>query len=285
MALTASCPSCGAAVVFRSASSVFAVCDYCRSTLVRHDRELEDIGKMAALVEDRSPLRLGAEGRYGGVHFALIGRIQVRYGDGGWNEWHLLFDDQRTGWLSEAGGEYVVSFLQLVMEPLPPFDGLQAGQRLALAGQAWTVANIEQAECVGGEGELPFKVGAGYPFVAVDLRNERNFATLDYSETPPLLFVGEAVDFAALAMNGLRDGIAAPERRIEAKVFRCPGCGAPLQARSADILAVGCAACGTVVDAADANARLLSKALGSRDEKYVPRLPLGTTGTLQGRPA
>lgn len=285
MALTASCPSCGAAVVFRSASSVFAVCDYCRSTLVRHDRELEDIGKMAALVEDRSPLRLGAKGRYGGVHFALIGRIQVRYGDGGWNEWHLLFDDQRTGWLSEAGGEYVVSFLQPVMEPLPPFDGLQAGQRLALAGQAWTVANIEQAECVGGEGELPFKVGAGYPFAAVDLRNERNFATLDYSETPPLLFVGEAVDFASLAMNGLRDGIAAPERRIEAKVFRCPGCGAPLQARSADILAVGCAACGTVVDATDANPRVLSKALGSRDEKYVPRLPLGTTGTLQGRPA
>jgi uncharacterized protein (DUF983 family) len=59
VALTASCPSCGAPVVFKSASSVFAVCEYCQSTLVRHDQNLEDIGKMAALVEDRSPLQLG----------------------------------------------------------------------------------------------------------------------------------------------------------------------------------------------------------------------------------
>ena len=119
MALTASCPSCGAPVVFKSASSVFAVCDYCQSTLVRHDQALEDIGKMAALVEDRSPLQLGAEGSYKGVHFALIGRIQIKYSQGYWNEWHLLFDDMRTGWLSEAGGEYVVSFLRHVQEPLP----------------------------------------------------------------------------------------------------------------------------------------------------------------------
>ncbi len=95
MALTASCPSCGAPVVFKSASSIFAVCEYCQSTLVRHDQALEDIGKMAALVDDRSPLQLGAEGSYKGVHFALIGRIQIRYSQGYWNEWHLLFDDMR----------------------------------------------------------------------------------------------------------------------------------------------------------------------------------------------
>ena len=122
MALTASCPSCGAPVVFKSASSILAVCDYCQSTLVRHDQALEDIGKMAALVEDRSPLQMGAEGSYKEVHFALIGRIQIRYSQGYWNEWHLLFDDMRTGWLSEAGGEYVLTFMQHVMEALPAFD-------------------------------------------------------------------------------------------------------------------------------------------------------------------
>jgi hypothetical protein len=119
VALTAPCPSCGAPVVFQSAASVFAVCAYCQSTLVRHDENLEDIGKMAALVEDRSPLQLGAEGRYKGVHFALIGRLQIKYSQGIWNEWHLLFDDMRNGWLSEAGGEYVLTFQQPVMEPLP----------------------------------------------------------------------------------------------------------------------------------------------------------------------
>ena len=284
MALTASCPSCGAPVVFKSASSVFAVCEYCQSTLVRHDQALEDIGKMAALVEDRSPLQLGAEGSYKGVHFALIGRIQIKYSQGYWNEWHLLFDDMRTGWLSEAGGEYVLTFAQYVADRLPEFAELKVGQRFVLASQTWTVSNIENAECVAGQGELPFKVGAGYPVAAVDLRNGANFATLDYSETPPLFFVGEPVDFRSLKMSNLRDGMAIPTATVEAQVFRCPSCGAPLQARSKDILAVGCATCGAVIDTADPNHRVLTTALGLRDEKYAPRIPLGSKGVLEGKP-
>ncbi|WP_428826625.1 DUF4178 domain-containing protein [Azonexus sp. IMCC34842] len=284
MALTASCPSCGAPVVFQSASSVFAVCAYCQSTLVRHDQALEDIGKMAALVEDRSPLQLGAEGAYKGVHFALIGRIQIKYSQGLWNEWHLLFDDMRTGWLSEAGGEYVLTFAEFVADALPQFAELKIGERFVLASRTWTVSNIENAECVAGQGELPFKVGAGYPVAAVDLRNGANFATLDYSEVPPLFFVGEAVAFTSLKMTNLRDGIAIPTVIVEARVFRCPSCGAPLQARAKDILAVGCASCGAVVDTANENYQVLSKALGQRDEKYVPRLPLGSKGKLEDRP-
>ena len=284
MALTAHCPSCGAPVVFRSAGSIFAVCEYCWSTLVRHDQALEDIGKMAALVEDRSPLQLGAEGSHAGVHFALIGRIQVRYSQGYWNEWHLLFDDMRTGWLSEAGGEYALTFSQPVLEPVPGFEELKVGQRFVLAGQPWTVSNLESAECVAGEGELPFKVGAGYPVPTVDLRNQANFATLDYSETPPLLFVGQAVDFAALKMSNLRDGMAVPSRAVAVQTFRCPSCGAPMQARSAEILAVGCSSCGAVVDTADRNYKLLSKALEWNDTRASPRIPLGSKGTLEGKP-
>lgn len=239
---------------------------------------------MAALVEDRSPLQLGAEGSYKGVHFALIGRIQIKYSQGIWNEWHLLFDDMRTGWLSEASGEYVLTFAQFVPETLPKFDDLKIGQRFVLASQTWTVSNIENAECVAGQGELPFKVGAGYPVAAVDLRNQANFATLDYSETPPLLFVGEAVDFKSLKMANLRDGMAIPTKAVEARVFRCPSCGSPMAARSKEILAVGCASCGAVVDAADESYRILSKSLGMRDEKYSPRLPLGSKGRLEGKP-
>jgi ribosomal protein L37AE/L43A len=284
MARAASCPSCGAAVVFKSAASIFAVCEYCQSTLVRRDQDLEDIGKMAALAEDRSPLQLGAEGRWQGVHFALIGRIQLKYSHGLWNEWHILFDDMRTGWLSEAGGEYVLSFLQPVQEPLPAFGELQVGKRFTVASRPWTVTNIEDAECVAGQGELPFKVGAGYRAPVADLRNGDQFATLDYSEEPPFLFVGGPVDFKALKMTGLREGMPIPEITVQARAFRCPGCGSPLSARSADILAVGCASCGAVVDAQDPDYKLLSKALGLRDEKFVPRLSLGSKGVLDGQP-
>ncbi len=284
MAQSAACPSCGAPVVFKSAASIFAVCEYCQSTLVRHDQALEDIGKMAALAEDRSPLQLGSEGSWQGLHFALIGRIQLKYSQGLWNEWHLLFDDQRTGWLSEASGEYVVSFLHQVREPLPKFAELQVGQRFTLASRAWTVTDIEDAECVAGQGELPFKVGAGYQAPVVDLRCGDNFATLDYSEEPPLLFIGGPVEFKSLKMGNLRQGLPIPEHTVAAQVFRCPSCGSPMQARSKEILAVGCASCGAVVDTADTNYQLLSKALGPRDEKFVPRLPVGSRGSLEGKP-
>ena len=108
----ANCPSCGAPVRFRGAASIVAICEFCRSTLVRQGAALENIGTMTEVIEDASPLQLGTEGRYKGLHFALIGRIQYRYESGAWNEWYCLFDDQRTGWLSDAMGNYLVTFLR-----------------------------------------------------------------------------------------------------------------------------------------------------------------------------
>jgi DNA-directed RNA polymerase subunit N (RpoN/RPB10) len=67
-------------------------------------------------------------------------------------------------------------------------------------------------------------------------------------------------------MNNLREGMPIPTHTVQAQVFRCPSCGSPMQARSKDILAVGCASCGAVVDTADENYKILSKALGNRDE-------------------
>ena len=55
-AKTARCPSCGAPVEFKSVASILAVCDYCQSTLIRHGEDLENLGKMADLIEDPQPL-------------------------------------------------------------------------------------------------------------------------------------------------------------------------------------------------------------------------------------
>jgi len=52
MSKTANCPSCGAAITFQSAISILAICHYCKSTLIRHDLELENIGKMAELLPE-----------------------------------------------------------------------------------------------------------------------------------------------------------------------------------------------------------------------------------------
>ncbi len=56
-----------------------------------------------------------------------------------------------------------------------------------------------------------------------------------------------------------------------------------MQARSPDILAVGCGSCGTVVDAADKNYKILSQVARARNDIRTPRLPLGSKGVLDGK--
>src|SRR5262245_25742170 len=66
-----SCPSCGAPLRFRGATSVVAVCTYCKATLVREGANLENIGKQAELLEDDTPIQIGTEGKHRGVGFTV----------------------------------------------------------------------------------------------------------------------------------------------------------------------------------------------------------------------
>src|SRR5204863_411695 len=160
MSLETNCPSCGAKIAFRSSASVVAVCEYCRSTLVRHDVDLQQVGKMADLKADGSPLQLGAGGAYAGMHFAVVGRIQYRFEQGLWNEWYLVFDDMRGGWLGEARGNYAMSFPIKVAEAFPPFAELRAGRALTIGGRPFEVVDDQRARTTTGEGERPFRDAA-----------------------------------------------------------------------------------------------------------------------------
>src|SRR5476651_2244581 len=106
----AACPNCGAPVEFLSAASASAVCGFCRSTLVRDGESLRKIGTSAEIFDDFTPLQVGVSGRFQGVGFTLVGRLQLGTDDGPWNEWHALFDNGRSGWLSEDNGRYVFAF-------------------------------------------------------------------------------------------------------------------------------------------------------------------------------
>lgn len=281
---TANCPSCGAAITFQSAVSILTICDYCKSTLIRHDLELENIGKMAELLPDPSPIRLGTEGTYRKSRFTVVGRIQLQYGQGIWNEWYLLFANQRGGWLGETLGHYAVTFLIDPPEPLPPFSELRAGQSVSLKGRHFQVSNIENARCIAGEGELPIRVGAGYEAPVVDLQTAGNvFATLDYSEQPPLVFIGEQVRFDDLQLTGLRQHKPVgwePDANVQAEAFQCPSCASSLTIRAkGHTESLACGVCGSIIDITDPNFRILSTF--KAQIKYEPLIPLGTHGTVE----
>lgn len=289
------CPSCGAQVEFRSGDSVIVVCPYCTSTLLRKDDSIERIGRMADLFDDHSPLQLGAQGTADGRGFGLIGRLQYRYPAGVWNEWRLLFDDGRTGWLSEDNGQYVLLDDGEVSAPaaltqIPPFEALSIDQPLTAAGVDYRVAGKQVATVIAGEGELPFRVGAGYPAYVADLRGPRGeFATLDYRGTEVAteggaesadtarLYVGHAVTLAALDLNGLRTDFS---KQVATEPFECPACGGPVQAILAQSRTLTCAACASVID--------LSQGVGKRLDFFRQakprslRIPLQSVCTFDG---
>lgn len=281
---TANCPSCGATIRFRSAVSILTVCEYCKSTLIRHDLKLENIGQMAELLPDSSPVQLGATGVYRKTRFTVIGRIQLRYGQGIWNEWYLLFDNQRDGWLGETLGHYAVTFRVQPSEPLPPFSELRPGQTVTLKGRPFQVSNLENARCIAGEGELPAQLSVGYEAPLVDLQGSGEiFATLDYSEDPPSVFVGEQLRFDDLKLSGLRQPAPVgwePDAGIDAQALQCTGCGASLAIRAKGFSeTLACGTCGSIIDLGDPNLRILSQF--EERMRHEPLVPLGARGRFE----
>src|ERR671917_2490077 len=161
MALRANCPACGAEVLFKTGSSVVVVCEFCRSVVARTDRGIEDLGKVADVVESGSPLQTGLRGVFLGVAFELTGRAQLQHAAGGfWDEWYAAFEDGRWGWLAEAQGRFYLTFQIQVPDPraLPFPDQLELGQPVtAIPTQLpLVVAEKGQARMLAAEGEIPY---------------------------------------------------------------------------------------------------------------------------------
>ena len=202
----ASCPACGAPVRFRFAQAVQTVCEYCRSVLVRHDVALDKVGETAQVPDNASPIQLGTEGVYREKSFVVVGRIVYEYELGGWNEWYIVFNDSTGGWLSDAQLEYAVTFAVQPTSPLPQRGEPSRGDKFQWSGTTFELTSRTLARYRGVEGDLPFEYWDKTAVWFLDLRTrDARFATIDYSDNPPLLFIGEAVEFESLKFRNLRE--------------------------------------------------------------------------------
>ncbi|QLG88143.1 DUF4178 domain-containing protein [Chitinibacter bivalviorum] len=281
------CPSCGAEVLFRSTISAIAVCEYCQSTVLRSADEVKDIGKIGKVLEDYSPIQIGTSGVFAGRAFTVIGRIQLRYDAGLWNEWYVSFDDGKYGWLGDTCGQYMFTLSLGDAANPPAFDDLSPEMRYEHGGRAFVVTDKRTAQCVGGQGELPFVVGNGYVAKVVDCRNADRFLTLDYSDVSeskphPALYVGEAVELKALQAHTLRsdEEIQRSAGRLKgtANVLDCPSCGNQLQYQAGVATQIVCKACGSEVDCSGDRALVLTK--HTEAERYHATLDVGDSATI-----
>jgi hypothetical protein len=173
---------------------------------VRSDAGVQLVGKAATLPAESSPIQLMTEGTYADRGFVVAGRILYEYDRGVWNEWHLVFHDGASGWLSDAQLEYAVSSLTAPMGPLPSAAELHAGQKFRWFGTVYEVTTITEANYARVEGELPFVYWDKQRVAFADLRTaDGRFATIDYSEDPPLLFTGAFVEYDQLHLKNVRE--------------------------------------------------------------------------------
>ena len=281
------CPGCGAPVTFRSAASVMAVCEFCRTTVLKDADSVRDLGKMAEVLEDYSPIRIGVSGTFNQHAFTVIGRIQLRYAAGFWNEWYVLSDEGRPAWLSDASGQYAVTAEAPAIANPPKFDGLRAGTRVHLGDAVYVASDVRSAKCVAGQGELPFQVGAGWETRVADFRRGNQFLTLDYADgDPPKIYRGKAVRLDELKCQLLRapDEIRDTAGRFKGKVgsLACPSCGAAANYSPGATTHLVCPSCRAQIDTSGAVAEVI--AAGARMAAVRTTLELGAKATIDREP-
>lgn len=288
MSVQVNCPGCGGPVVFNIGSAIVAVCPYCRSVVARGDRKVEDLGKVAALAETESPLRLGLRGRYEGVPYELVGRAQIGHAAGGvWDEWYAHFADDRWGWLAEAQGRFYFTFDTPLQrgQRIPPLDKLALGAVVPLgrAGSGLVVAEKGTGQARGAEGQIPYRLVPNQTYTYADLSGPHGeFATLDYADDPPSLFLGREIEIEALGIPETDLRRPREARQGSGVQLSCPHCGGPLALRAPDRTErVTCPNCGSLLDVKQGQL-VFFKAL--EPGRLKPAIPIGTTGEIEGSP-
>lgn len=281
----ASCPNCGAEITFRWSGAIQTTCAACRSILVRHDLDLTKVGETGDVPPSTSRIQLGTTGRHDGKPFEVIGRIIYHYERGHWSEWHIRLSGSDSAWLSDALGDYVVTKLVTTDSDVPDSIAVKPGQALTVGKTKFRISSITRAHYAGVEGELPFEYWDKSECVFADLVSEGDdVGTLDYSDSPPLLFVGRAVGFEALQLNNLREETVDPDERIRAAGLNCPQCGSAVELRTGALAqVVACKSCGSILDATDPNLQVLQQADARQTRRGRPAIPLGSTGKLKGQ--
>jgi hypothetical protein len=282
---TVSCPSCGAPVQFRSHASVMAVCEYCRAAVIKDADSVKDMGKISAVLEDFSPFQIGTAGTLAGRGFTVVGRMQLRYEQGLWNEWYLLFDDGSAAWLGDSSGLYTITRPRETTSALPDFHDIRPGQLVPIGDERYMASEKREAECIGGQGELPFRVGDGWAIRVADFRNGIQFVTLDYTDGPvPVVYAGTAVTLAELKCQLLRDDeqIKASAGRYRARLdaLDCPSCGSMINYIPGVTTALVCPGCASQLDASGPEATVL--AAGERVDQTIHTLKLGASAMIMG---
>lgn len=312
------CHGCGAPVEFKTTSSLVAVCPFCSTVVAKSQEDIEAYSKKSSVIQDFSKIQIGTTGRFKTHSFTVIGRIQLKYYYGFWNEWFILFDNGLTGWLSDVLDEYIITIetnnqnkeilkeiWNLNFEDLNfdssnnklsvpiSFSKVEVGKNYFLNNQLFFCQDISVGEIVGAQGEIAFNVNKNPQFKAVDLKKDNQFVTIDYSEEgkSPIVYIGESFPESELFLSNTRtlEEINNSNGAYKGKItsLKCPNCGSSNPKVNGVSNTLFCISCNSKLDISNNTVEILIKTNslegGKYEQPYSTTLKCGDKGNIRGK--
>lgn len=251
------------------------VCRYCKHVVVRTDRDMKNLGRVADVVSGDVALAPGDRGSFRGRSFTVEGRLVLAHPSGGtWEEYYAIFDGRSPAWISQAQGVWhVVTEAAL---PAPPLTTLGPQRQVQLGASVFVVGEKNEGTFLSAEGELPFAAAPGARRVFVDLSAAGGgWASIDYGDgtTPPRVYVGVSASFAELQIQ--ERGGERPVAKVATEGITCPSCGAPLPVLAKDTERAACRHCNAISDV-----KLRQVVAQQAQARERPAIELGRRGVL-----
>ncbi len=266
------CPACGGTLDVTTGAARVAACPYCENVLIVNEAAIRALGKMALLAETPSCLAVGWPARCQGREIHVLGRIQFRYSAGIWDEWWIRFEDDGSyAWISQDEDEYTLEIPTVVQLQPERVAKLRPGDRVTVRRMALWVNEIDEAEVVGVQGELPVHATPHARMRYLDLTDNHHHVTIElFSDGTYQVFVGKHLPRGALVSDvagadpNVQQHYPPPQQTrpddpagavvrtsegLHPQAIQCLSCGGSLELRDAQGTAlVICGYCGAALD-------------------------------------
>lgn len=268
------CPNCGSSIEFKAGSSISLVCRYCKHVVVRTDRDMRNLGRVADVTFSDAALAPGDRGTFRGQSFSIEGRLVLQHPQGGtWEEYYAVVGG-KNAWISEAQGQWQVVMAAQV--PAPPMNAIRPQMQVQLGPSTFVVQELNQGTFLSGEGELPFAASPGTKRYFADLSAAGGgWATIDYGDgrSQPIVYIGVQTSFAEFQVQ--QRGGDRPVQKVATKDIKCPSCGAPLPVLSPGTERAACRHCNAISDV-----KLQQVVARQAQARQRPGIELGRRGVI-----
>lgn len=260
------CPSCGAPVRLSSLNSKTIECIHCNSLLTLDGDALKDLGRKSFVLKGSTVIKIGSKSSYNGIKFTFIGRYQVGYEVGFWNEWFVLFENGETGWVTDTdNGWYItcevnkkklikdlfdINLPDVISIDLPSWDDVKIDKSYQIFGRDFLSVDISENKIVGVEGEIENLLSIDSFRKAVDLRSSDFFITADYNNSEIEFYVGkfikkpENIENTRSNLEIINELGSNPN---ELSNITCPNCGDNRQKLLPNSHSMFCSSCGSEI--------------------------------------